>query len=125
MAKKNRWERAWIQKKIDKGVPQGELLESIGIFSNRKKKRVMEQKGLSSKQYEKRKEFLGNAYVLLSNEKFKPKPNSKPKPTISQKDRSKPRTGIVPRTERSAFRSREYTYEELSGLYDNIDDINF
>ena len=105
MAKKNRWERAWIQKKIDSGVKQEELRTSIGIFSNRKKKRVMESKGISSKQYEKRKEFLGNAYVLLSNEKFKPKP--------------------IPKKRNSAFRSRNYTYAELNSLYDNIDDINF
>ena len=56
-AEKYRRERAWILKKINKGVPQSELLESVGIFSNRKKKRVMESKGISSKQYEKRKEF--------------------------------------------------------------------
>ena len=120
-AEKYRRERAWILKKINKGVPQSELLESVGIFSNRKKKRVMESKGISSKQYEKRKEFLGNAYVLLSNEKFKPKA----KPPSRSRQNSKPKTGIIPRTNSSAFRSRDYTYEELNSLYDDIDSINF
>ena len=119
MSNKYRRERAWILKKIEKGVKQDELRESVGIFSNRKKKSVMEQKKISAKQYEKRKEFLGNAYVLLCNESFKKKPNAKPI------ERREPKTGVIPRTERSAFRSREYTSEELNSLYDDIDSIKF
>lgn len=95
-AKKYKCERAWIRKKIDKGVLQDELLTSLGIFSNRKKKSVMEQKRLSEKQYKKRKEFLGNCYVLLSNEKF------------------------VKKKERKAFQSRSYP----PGYWNNYDDID-
>ena len=110
MSKEKRYthERAWILKKINSGVKQEELRSSIGIFSNRNKKKVMEQKGLSDKQYKKRREFLGNCYVLLNNEKFKKKPEQ-----------------IIPRNERSAFRSRDYTREELRGLVDDIDSIKF
>lgn len=116
MSKKNRWERAWIQKKINSGVKQEELRTSIGIFSNRKKKKVMEQKGLSEKQYKKRYDFLGNCYVLLNNERFKPK---------AKQEKKQERDGYIPRTERSAFRSRDYTKAELNALVDDINSINF
>ena len=119
MSKNYRRERAWIWKKIKKGVKQDELRESVGIFSNRKKKFVMEQKKISAKQYAKRKELLGNAYVLLCNERFQNKTSAKPRL------KTKPATGIIPRTEKSAFRSRDYTREELNSLYDDIDSINF
>ena len=98
-------ERAWIFKKVNNGVNQEELRESVGIFSNRKKKQVMAQKKLSEKQYKKRKEFLGNAYVLLCNEKFEEKP--------------------IPRNASSAFRSRDYKRSELNAMIDDIDSINF
>lgn len=110
MSKEKRYthERAWILRKINSGVKQEELRSSIGIFSNRKKKKVMEQKSLSDKQYKKRKEFLGNCYVLLSNEKFKKKSEQ-----------------IIPRNKRSAFRSRDYKKSELESLVDDINNINF
>ena len=111
---KYRCERAWISKKINKGVKQDELRESVGIFSNRKKKKVMEQKGLSEKQYKRRKEFLGNAYVLLCNEDFKKKDTN-----------AKQGDYVIPRTERSAFRSRDYTRSELNAMVDDINNINF
>ncbi|MBQ7373038.1 MAG: hypothetical protein IJW64_00510 [Clostridia bacterium] len=98
MSKQERYkqERAWIRKKINKGVLQDELRTSVGIFSNRKKKSVMEQKKLSEKQYAKRKKFLGNCYVLLNNEKF---------------DKKK---------EHKAFQSRTYP----KGYWDHYDDID-
>lgn len=109
-----RCERAWIFKKIRNGVSQDELRTSVGIFSNRKKKKVMAQKNLSEKQYKKRSEFLGNAYALLNNEDFSRK-----------RVNSKKKDYVIPRTERSAFRSREYKKSELEAMVDNIDDINF
>ena len=109
-----RCERAWIFKKIRNGVTQNELRTSVGIFSNRKKKKVMAQKNLSEKQYKKRREFLGNAYVLLNYEDF-----NKKKSTAKKDDY------VIPKTERSAFRSREYKKSELEAMVDNIDDINF
>lgn len=105
-------ERAWIFKKINKGVSQDELRTSVGIFSNRKKKKVMAQKNLSEKQYKKRKEFLGNAFVLLNNENF-------------NKKKSVEKDYVIPRTERSAFRSRDYSKSELESMVDDIDSIKF
>lgn len=109
-----RCERAWIFKKINKGVTQDELRTSVGIFSNRKKKKVMAQKNLSEKQYKKRSEFLGNAYVLLNNEDFSRK-----------RVNSKKKNYVIPRTERSAFRSRDYYKSELESMVDDIDSIKF
>ena len=107
MSKKYKRERAWIYKKINSGVSQDELRQSVGIFSNKKKKKVMEQKSISSKQYDKRKSFLGNGYALLNHEKFEKKEK------------------IIPRTSNSAFRSRDYTRAELNSLIDDIDSIRF
>ena len=59
-------EYAWIKKKYKQGVSKVELRESVGIFSNRDRKKVMKQKHLTSKQYDKRYNFLSNVYYLLS-----------------------------------------------------------
>ena len=58
-------ERSWIKKKINSGVSREELFHSVGAFSNKDKKKVMEQKGLTEKQYKKRYAFLLNVYNLL------------------------------------------------------------
>ena len=102
MSKKENYkqERSWIRKKINKGVLQDELRTSVGIFSNRKKKSVMKQKGLSEKQYKKRRAFLGNCYVLLNNEKF------------------------VKKKEHKAFQSRTYPLGYWN-RYDDIDEISW
>lgn len=63
-------ERKWIRKKINSGVSQSDLRNYVGIFSDKQKKQVMKEKGLSEKQYSKRYDFLGNVYYLLCNEKF-------------------------------------------------------
>ena len=69
MAKNNfRRERAWIQKKYAQGVSKSDLMNSVGIFSNKKKERVMGEKGLSEREYKKRYAFLANVYFLLNNE---------------------------------------------------------
>ena len=61
-------ERRWIEKKVRSGVSKKELLNTVGIFSNKKKEKVMKQKGLSEKQYQERYSFLARVYYLLSNE---------------------------------------------------------
>lgn len=63
-------ERAWIKKKLKSGISQGELYHTVGMFSNKSKKRVMIEKGLSEKGYDKRYKFLCNVHFLLGNEKF-------------------------------------------------------
>ena len=63
-------ERVWIRKKIESGVNPNDLKNCVGIFSDKKKKDVMNKKNLSSKQYENRYNFLSNVYYLLDNEKF-------------------------------------------------------
>ena len=64
-------ERAWIKKKIYiDHVPQKVLLNTVGIFSNKQKKKVMAEKNINSREYDKRYNFLGNVYYLLSTEKF-------------------------------------------------------
>lgn len=64
-------ERAWIKKKLRKEkLTQGELLQTVGMFSNKKKNKVMAEKNINSAEYEKRHNFLANVYHLLSSEKF-------------------------------------------------------
>ena len=63
-------ERNWIKKKIRSGVSQNELLNSVGIFSNKPKEKVMKQKNLTEKQYKARYRFLSNCYALLDFEDF-------------------------------------------------------
>lgn len=58
-------ENAWIKKKYRQGVSKKELRESVGIFSNKKKEKVMKDKNLTSSQYKKRYDFLSNVYYLL------------------------------------------------------------
>ena len=58
--------KAWVHKKIRKGVPKAELLACVGTFSNKKKEKVMAEKNLSEKQYKQRYEFCKNAYLYLS-----------------------------------------------------------
>ena len=61
-------ERAWIRSKYSKGVSKNELLNCVGVFSNKSKSRVMSEKGLSEKEYTKRASFLARVYYLLSSE---------------------------------------------------------
>lgn len=64
-------ERAWIKKKLrQENLTQGELLQTVGMFSNKKKNKVMAEKNINSAEYEKRYKFLANVYYLLSSEKF-------------------------------------------------------
>ena len=61
-------ERAWIKSKYAKGVSKRDLMNCVGAFSNKKKERVMREKGLSEREYKKRYNFLINVYYLLNNE---------------------------------------------------------
>ena len=63
-------ERNWIRKKMRSGISQSQLLHNVGCFSNKSKKKVMQQKRLSEKQYNKRYKFLSNVYQLLEYESF-------------------------------------------------------
>ena len=60
-------ERAWINKKIKQGVTKRELLNTVGIFSNKSKHKVMLEKNLTSKQYDERYKFLHNVFCLLDS----------------------------------------------------------
>ena len=59
--------KAWVHKKLNSGVPLQELRRCVGVFSNRSKKKVMKEKGLSDKQYKRRYDFLFNAYIYLES----------------------------------------------------------
>ena len=68
---KYRKERNWIKRKLrTEKLTQEQLLHTVGIFSNKKKERVMKEKNINSKQYDERYKFLANVYCLLSSEKF-------------------------------------------------------
>ena len=60
-------ERRWINKKLRSGVSKKELLNTVGMFSNKRKEKVMAQKNLSERQYKERYNFLARVYYLLSN----------------------------------------------------------
>lgn len=70
MKKEEREARAWINKKINSGVLQNELLNCVGAFSNKDKKDVMKTKKLNENQYKKRYSFLEEVYFLLSSKRF-------------------------------------------------------
>ena len=59
----------WVNKKLRQGVKREELLHCVGAFSNKKKEKVMAQKGLTESQYRRRYDFLAKAYIVLSNKK--------------------------------------------------------
>lgn len=57
--------KAWINKKLNSGVTKSQLRSCVGAFSNKSKKRVMQEKKLTEKQYKERYEFLSKVYSLL------------------------------------------------------------
>ena len=59
----------WVNKKLRSGVSKAELLHCVGVFSNKKKQKVMAEKKLTERQYQERYEFLAKAYIVLSNKK--------------------------------------------------------
>lgn len=58
-------ECAWINKKLNSGVTKDELFNSVGVWSNKDKKRVMAEKNLTEKQYKQRYNFLLNVFNIL------------------------------------------------------------
>ena len=65
----NYWkERAWIDRKLKHGVSNKKLHNTVGMFSNKNKKKVMSEKGLTEKEYHKRYNFLHNVFNILDNE---------------------------------------------------------
>ena len=60
-------EKRWIEKKRRQGVSEKELLNTVGMFSNKKKEKVMAEKKLSEKEYKQRYDFLARVYYILSN----------------------------------------------------------
>lgn len=55
----------WINQKLKSGITRSELRRTVGIFSNKSKKRVMAEKNLTEKQYKQRYDFLAKVYSLL------------------------------------------------------------
>lgn len=58
-------ERAWINKKLKSGISKEELFHSVGVWSNKDKKKVMQEKNLTEKQYKQRYSFLLNVFNIL------------------------------------------------------------
>ena len=57
--------KKWINKKLKQGVTRKELLNCVGMFSNKPKSKVMKEKGLTEKQYKQRYNFLNQVYIEL------------------------------------------------------------
>lgn len=58
--------QAWINKKLyHEGVDPIKLRNTVGAFSNKEKSRVMKEKNLSEKQYDRRHKFLSEVYSIL------------------------------------------------------------
>ena len=64
-------EIAWVRKKLAAGVSKQELLNCVGIFTNKKKEKIMQEKNINQKQYKERYKFLGNVYFLLNSDYLK------------------------------------------------------
>lgn len=67
MAKFKSKEEWWIEKKLrdNPGLTRQQLKNTVGMFSNKKPKKVMTEKGLNQKQYKDRYDFLGRVYQIL------------------------------------------------------------
>ena len=52
----------WIEKKLNSGVNVNELRECVVAFSNKSKKRIMQEKGLNERQYKQRYDFLSKVF---------------------------------------------------------------
>ena len=60
---------AWINKVLnDEGISKRELYHRVGTFSNKPKNQVMKAKKLTSKQYERRYNFLAECFMILDSE---------------------------------------------------------
>ena len=59
--------KAWVHKKLKSGVPKEELYNCVGVFSNKDKSKVMKEKNLTEKQYNRRYKFLFNAFQYLES----------------------------------------------------------
>ena len=57
--------KAWVDKKLKSGVSKEELYNCVGVFSNKDRTKVMKEKNLTNKQYERRYSFLYNAFCYL------------------------------------------------------------
>ena len=58
-------ERAWLSKRIFMGQKPDNLYKCIGQFLAKPKHIVMEQKSLSSREYDKRYKFMSNCFGIL------------------------------------------------------------
>ena len=60
-------EQWWIEKKLKEnpGLTRQQLKHNVGMFSNKKPKKVMSEKGLNKKQYDDRYNFLARVYSVL------------------------------------------------------------
>lgn len=67
--KSNKSVYAWINRILDKtSVDPKQLHSCIGKFSNKKKKKVMAEKNITSSEYERRRKFLFRAFCILEDE---------------------------------------------------------
>lgn len=57
--------KAWVDKKLNSGVSKEELYNCVGVFSNKDKSKVMNEKNLTEKQYNRRYKFLFNTFQYL------------------------------------------------------------
>ena len=112
--KYNKKALAWINKKVYKNNVDPRILEeTTGRFSNRKKEKVMKEKKLSEKQYEKRYSFLSDVHFILSN-------------GYQKRDRKNKKNSAIPdwytddwvkRNEVKDYKSnKKYTKEELEQI---------
>ena len=64
-------ERKWIRNILNSSnITQAELYNTVGLFSNKSKEKVMKEKNITSSEYDKRRKFLYKVFCLLESEKF-------------------------------------------------------
>ncbi len=61
-------ERAWISKRVSLGQKPDKLYKGISLFLAKPKHIVMEQKDLSSYEYDRRYQFMSNCFKILHND---------------------------------------------------------
>lgn len=61
-------ERAWLSKRISMGQRPDKLYKGISQFLAKPKHIVMEQKSLSSREYDKRYKFMSDCFEILHSD---------------------------------------------------------
>lgn len=61
-------ERAWLSKRISMGQKPDKLYRGISLFLAKPKSVVMEQKSLTSREYDRRYKFMADCFRVLDDD---------------------------------------------------------